>query len=809
MPLYERVIRRRGSGDYQKGRAGENLGRGQVVYKNPNGAWYRADADAVATMPVIGITLDSAIAGQVVRILTEGYIGAGTWAWTTGSEIYASTVTGALTQTAPIAPDIAQPIAMAVSPTMILFDPHLDSSAYENRHITEPDAEVYSTDGGTTFTYRRDNAGVWEEPGVTYVDPALAIEAAWLWLAGQGGGTFRTRGPGETWTTATTIDSQGANVTWLSDWGLTIELGAGVDAYTIYVSHNNVQLHGLSVDGNESNQVAPGNNVDAVRLEDASDFVMENCKIVEGWSAGFRAWGTGSGIKVLNSYFSGNQANGITINTGFSIVDIAGNTVLESSDVGISCYGSYANIHDNIVHHIDNSESPYGVNSHVGIALEGTAAGGASYINIGNNTIYNCTGPGIYVATNEADGGNVVEITNNIIYNVGRGMNITKWNDILIADNEIYTTTWHGIHIHSAATDVVIKDNLLGSIGDANTDIGIFIDSIDSTTIDGNRLKTISGAGIQVQGSDDCEVIDNRLEDINGGRRGIYILGCLRIKISDNTVIDSESYGISVTTTSTDAQITNNKLYNIGANGIYLDAAINALIEGNKIITVTGYCIQFNQNVDDARVCGNYTSGGTVGDVIISNANCNNNDFSGGNSFMGTTFTDGGTDTILPTLVFDFTHYGGGSAGWTSPIITTSPGAIDIDAVGEFAFCHVTLPAEVRQVLRISFWAYSNTAWAATNVLNMLLRVVVNAGTSTEAWNTHVIDVANHPSEEDGSEGVAQFDVIHWIVDRGDDQDIDSFVGGDFLEIIAVGNGAVAPDLATDALFGGVEIEYV
>jgi len=91
----------------------------------------------------------------------------------------------------------------------------------------------------------------------------------------------------------------------------------------------------------------------------------------------------------------------------------------------------------------------------------------------------------------------------------------------------------------------------------------------------------------------------------------------------------------------------------------------------------------------------------------------------------------------------------------------------------------------------------------------MLLRIVIAGGATTQAWNTDFIDIANHPSEEDGSQGIAVFDVIHWTIDRADDQTIDNLLNRDYLQVMAVGEAAVAPDVATDALFGGWEIEYV
>ena len=117
----------RGSGTYYMGRAGEALSRLELVYKNPDGRWYLADADAAATMPTIGITMGPALAGQVVRVLKEGYIGRSTWAWTVGGEIYASSVPGALVQVPPAAPSLTQVVGMATRRDMILFDPSMNT----------------------------------------------------------------------------------------------------------------------------------------------------------------------------------------------------------------------------------------------------------------------------------------------------------------------------------------------------------------------------------------------------------------------------------------------------------------------------------------------------------------------------------------------------------------------------------------------------------------------------------------------------------------------------------------------------------
>ena len=104
--------------------AGENLGIHKLVYRNAAGTWSLADADAVATMPVLGITMGAISSGKKGEILLWGYIGDNiTWAWTLAQPIYASTVAGELTQTMPAGiGDVVQVVAMPINdPTMIQF----------------------------------------------------------------------------------------------------------------------------------------------------------------------------------------------------------------------------------------------------------------------------------------------------------------------------------------------------------------------------------------------------------------------------------------------------------------------------------------------------------------------------------------------------------------------------------------------------------------------------------------------------------------------------------------------------------------
>ena len=96
---YQLEYRREGSGFWENGQAGETLGDRKLVYLDTNGLWRLADADAMATMPCLGITIGGISSGKSGRILTQGYIGDADWSWTIGASLYASGTAGELTET--------------------------------------------------------------------------------------------------------------------------------------------------------------------------------------------------------------------------------------------------------------------------------------------------------------------------------------------------------------------------------------------------------------------------------------------------------------------------------------------------------------------------------------------------------------------------------------------------------------------------------------------------------------------------------------------------------------------------------------
>ncbi len=97
-------------------------GFGAALYMAADGNFDEADADSASTMPCRALALESGIGSKAV--LLRGFIRNDAWNWTPGSDVYVSTTTGALTQTAPSGSgDQVQKIGFAWSADIIYFQP--------------------------------------------------------------------------------------------------------------------------------------------------------------------------------------------------------------------------------------------------------------------------------------------------------------------------------------------------------------------------------------------------------------------------------------------------------------------------------------------------------------------------------------------------------------------------------------------------------------------------------------------------------------------------------------------------------------
>ena len=105
---------------------GESVAFPDLLYLKDDGKWWKADADAAATMPVLRMALETKSADQACSMLVHGRVRDDDWTWTVGGIIYASTAPGALTQTPPSGTaDVVQIVGEAYAANKMIFNPDL------------------------------------------------------------------------------------------------------------------------------------------------------------------------------------------------------------------------------------------------------------------------------------------------------------------------------------------------------------------------------------------------------------------------------------------------------------------------------------------------------------------------------------------------------------------------------------------------------------------------------------------------------------------------------------------------------------
>lgn len=106
--------------------AGEDITAGHTVYIKSDGKVWETDADAIATMPVMGVAISDISNGSTGVILMNGIYTNVIYSFTPGQILYASGTKGLLTATQPTAVDsIIQTIGIAITATKILVNPAL------------------------------------------------------------------------------------------------------------------------------------------------------------------------------------------------------------------------------------------------------------------------------------------------------------------------------------------------------------------------------------------------------------------------------------------------------------------------------------------------------------------------------------------------------------------------------------------------------------------------------------------------------------------------------------------------------------
>lgn len=105
--------------------SGATIAEMTLVYMGASSKWLITDADAIATMGMLGISLEAKNNTQLMSVALGGsFVSDASWNWTIGGVIYASGTAGGFTQTQPAGVDgVIRVLGYAVSATSMWFKP--------------------------------------------------------------------------------------------------------------------------------------------------------------------------------------------------------------------------------------------------------------------------------------------------------------------------------------------------------------------------------------------------------------------------------------------------------------------------------------------------------------------------------------------------------------------------------------------------------------------------------------------------------------------------------------------------------------
>lgn len=107
--------------------AGENLVFGNICYVKNDGKLWKAQSNASTTMPGVAMAVATISADAAGLFVWSGKVRNDAWSWTPGKLLFVDASTaGALTETAPGSGNFVQPVAVAISATIIMLKPSLE-----------------------------------------------------------------------------------------------------------------------------------------------------------------------------------------------------------------------------------------------------------------------------------------------------------------------------------------------------------------------------------------------------------------------------------------------------------------------------------------------------------------------------------------------------------------------------------------------------------------------------------------------------------------------------------------------------------
>jgi len=621
----------------------------------------------------------------------------------------------------------------------------------------------------------------------TFSEASIAVEWAWEQLK-QTGGIIWTTGPGETWYLNDDISSQGDGVTWYSDRSLEFKARPRLNKSPVYISHDNITLVGLEVNGGEAEQTGDlscilfngSKNCQAVRCEVSFASRILNAR--------------GEGIELLNcsmcgifdcyGYYCDHDVFKIRNSTSCTIQgSLAKPDNEKQQSGGIQLYFSEdCSVLGNIIHG-QGRENEHGIKLHaassnlilgneinnvgrMGIYLIGKN-GETNYNIISNNYITNVNlypgdeyrGYGIFL---EKHFGNEIGyvrnnmIVTNYITDCSGGIRIVDFGNSIL--NNIIKGTHKLINIASNSNYSQIISNKIYGTG-KNTEYGIFLQkNVNHCLIEGNYIQNIGEnqgyqGGIILYGSNNFNTIINN-----------YILNITRFGIRLDSSAGSSNYN----------KISNNNMNRIGT-GISINGPheYNDVTE-NKIYDATYYGVSLWNGAAYTTLKDNTFHNVKTEIVSLNNA---------------------GIGTRFQTIIIPFRS----GNSYTSSI--NHPWGYEITEPEDHVLAFIKLPLDCHKVFQIKIWSVSKIDY----VKSMNIEIYGSAGGQEEQFDSDTIHVPNLKSY---SSNFQSGDIIYWNLGAWVDEIIDSLTGGDIIQLKIIFESEDNDNCATNAVFQLIEIEY-
>ncbi len=380
---------------------------------------------------------------------------------------------------------------------------------------------------------------------------------------------------------------------------------------------------------------------------------------------------------------------------------------------------------------------------------------------------------------------------------------------------------WSGIYCYYAVS-VFLEQVTIDGMGFH----GLFIERVHMGLVNSCEFDSNINYDIEQRYSNAIRYLNDKA--IRGGLGGLYMREfCINTMVIGCNFSENTNYGILIDHSSTDNTILSsyfegNGLYNIRLLGTALlivrsITIMHCYLSGGGVTDVgiemryAEYCdISSNYLWGYVTSCIRCGIGGGIGEtdsihiwansigllgeaadtfLIIEAPSANTR--VGVNNYInvGTYLTDGGTNTILPTITVPFILVGGGSA--------QNDDGIDIDAGGEYARAYEQLPSECNQLQSVDYYGVMQD----TDADGMQADLLIEGGKDNEPKNTHSVNSDDQTSK---TLNFAADDIGYWR-----QTGVTAFTGNDNVMVEFRYHAVTGDNIATDFAIRTASLRYL